>query len=87
MRAQACPGRRQRWEVHGAQWVRAAHHPSAVSCCGEYWGDGGDVLEVKYAAVAGLAEADIGEGSNPVARDEQVRRFLLPARMGSNVVP
>lgn len=45
------------------------------------------MLEVKYAAVAGLAEADTGEGSNPVARDEQVRRFLLPARMGSDVVP
>lgn len=38
-----------------------------------------------YDAVAGLVEADIGGGSNPAANDEQVRRFLLPARMGSDV--
>lgn len=70
MRAQACPEHRRRWEVHGAGWAMVAHHPSAVSCCGGCWEDGGDVLEVKYAAVAGLAEAGTGEGSNPVARDE-----------------
>ena len=28
-------------------------------------------------------EVDIGGGSNPAAEGEQVRRFLLPARMGS----
>ena len=77
--------RLRRWEVHGEEWGRAAHPPSVVSCCDECWEDGGDALEVKYAVVAGLVEVDIGGGSNPAAKDGQVRRFLLLARMGSNV--
>lgn len=79
--------RLRRWEAHDEEWGRAGHPPSAVSCCGECSEDGGDALEVKYAAVAGRAEVDIGGGSNPAATDEQVRRFLLLARMDSNVAP
>lgn len=85
MRAQAYRARLRRWEVHGGELVRAAHPPSAVSCCDGCWEDGGDGLEVKYVVVAGLAEVDIDGGNNPAAQDEQVRRFLLLARTGSNV--
>ena len=62
--------RLRRWEVHGGERERAAHPPSAVFCCYECWEDGDDVSEVKYAAVAGLAESNIDGGSNPAAQDE-----------------
>lgn len=83
--AQAYPERQRRWAVHGERVGRQAHLPTAVFCFDECWEDDGDVLEVKYAA-AGHAGVDIGGGSNSAAQDEQVRRFLLLARMGSNVV-
>lgn len=83
MRGQACPVRRPRWEDHGGESVRTRHPPFVVSCCDACWGDDGDESEVMYAAVAGHAEVDIDGGSNPAARNEQVRRFLF-ARTDSN---
>lgn len=80
---------RRRWEGHDAKLARMAHPegPSDVSCCDEYLEGDGDALEVMYAAVEGLAEADTDEGSNPVAKHVQVRRFLLLARTGSDDGP
>lgn len=85
MQVEACPVRPRRWEAHDEGRARVAHPPFAVSCCGVCWEDGDGVLEVKGAVVAGLVEVGNGGGSNPAVKDEQVRRFLLLARMGSCV--